>query len=61
MSTGDGNPSATSSVKSGSVTLSVAPVLSDSVDVTARELSVFAGELELQSPRETETTVDASR
>ena len=67
MSAVDGNPSATSSVDSGSATLSTAPALGDSVegidlvDVTARESSVVAGEPELQSPRETETTVDAGR
>ena len=33
----------------------------DSVDMPAREPSMVAGEPELQSPRETETTVDASR
>ena len=61
MSAVDGNPSATSSVESGSATLSAAPVLGDSVDMTARESSVAAGEPELQSPRETETTVNAGR
>ena len=59
MSTVDGNPSATSSVESESATLSVAPALGDSVDVNVRESSVVASEPELQSPRETETTVDA--
>ena len=33
----------------------------DSVDMPARESSVVAVEPELQSPRETETTVDAGR
>ena len=63
----DGNPSATSSVESGSANLSAVPVLGDSVegidsvDMPARESSVVAVEPELQSPRETETTVDAGR
>ena len=67
MSAVDGNPSATSSVESGSATFSAAHDLGDwvegidSVDMTARESSVVAGEPELQSPRETETTVDAGR
>ena len=62
MSSVDGNPSATSSVESGYATLSTAPAfLGDSVDMSARESSVVAGEPELQSPRETETTVDAGR
>ena len=61
----DGNPSATSSVESGSATLSAVLASGDlvegidSVDVTARESSVVAVEPELQSSRETETTVDA--
>ena len=63
----DGNPSATSSVESGSANLSAAPVLGDSVegidsvDVIVRESSVVVGKPELQSPRETETKVDAGR
>ena len=62
MSSVDGDPSATSSVESGYATLSTAPAfLGDSVDMSARESSVVAGEPELQSPRETETTVDAGR
>ena len=53
MSAVDGNPSATSSVESGSATLSMAPILGDSVekidsvDMTARESSVVAGKPEL--------------
>ena len=67
MSAVNGNPSATRSLESGSRTLSSAPALGDSVegidsvDVTARESSMVAGEPEMQSPRETETTVDAGR
>ena len=63
----DGNPSTTSNVESGYATSSTAPALGDSVegidsvDMTGRESSVVAGEPELQSPRETETTVDAGR
>ena len=69
MSAVDGNPSTTSSVESGYGTSSTAPAILgdsveeiDSVDMPARrESSVVAGEPELQSPRETETTVDAGR
>ena len=58
----DGNPSATSSVESGYATLSTAPAFfGDSVDMSASESSVVAREPELQSPRETETKVDAGR
>ena len=68
MSAVDGNTSTTSSVESGYATSSTAPAILgdsveriDSVDMPAREPSMVAGEPELQSPRETETTVDASR
>ena len=56
MNAVDGNPSTTSSVESGYATLSTVPAFLgdsvegiDSVDMTARESSVVAGEPELQS------------